>query len=252
MGWDTDCVDLAADLPDECGDTPACAADNPQVCYLPNCEVPGFCNPFLEEPVTGCNDVACCQQVAAIDPACADEDDANGWDVYCAAIANVVCAPAAYPQFTPGTPYDPCFFDPNSPDFIDDIFQPEDVPVWATVQQGSCLTPHGGHGCNKPECCAAICSVDPGCCNDGWDAACANLARSGVVAACESGTTSEGPSPDLTPQVHPSGLQGYQFYTQGGTRGSRLLPAAELDEVWLGAVLSDPTQGIYDFGFSAH
>ncbi|MEE2972581.1 MAG: hypothetical protein VX672_05605, partial [Planctomycetota bacterium] len=61
---------------------------------------------------TGCQDVACCDLVAAFLPECADATSANGWDAFCAATANILCAGTIYDNINPNTPeperYDPC------------------------------------------------------------------------------------------------------------------------------------------------
>ncbi len=41
---------------------------------------------------------------------------------------------------------------------------------------GSCTEPNGTPGCDDEVCCNAVCSVDPFCCNNNWDQACANEA----------------------------------------------------------------------------
>lgn len=38
---------------------------------------------------------------------------------------------------------------------------------------GDCLEPRTDAGCGDPECCAAVCEIDPTCCDWEWDAACA-------------------------------------------------------------------------------
>lgn len=40
------------------------------------------------------------------------------------------------------------------------------------TSEGSCAVAHGGLGCDDPECCAAVCDVDPICCTEGWDGLC--------------------------------------------------------------------------------
>lgn len=49
-----------------------------------------------------------------------------------------------------------------------------------------CLNPHPTPGCNKPLCCDAICTLDPTCCEEAWDASCAAAAvKFCVGTACE-------------------------------------------------------------------
>jgi hypothetical protein len=41
---------------------------------------------------------------------------------------------------------------------------------------GDCRKPHGGTGCEMPECCALVCKANPLCCELAWDQACADAA----------------------------------------------------------------------------
>ena len=41
---------------------------------------------------------------------------------------------------------------------------------------GNCYSANGTPGCSDPQCCAAVCAIDPFCCNNQWDAQCANEA----------------------------------------------------------------------------
>ena len=41
---------------------------------------------------------------------------------------------------------------------------------------GACNVAHGGLGCDNATCCAAICLINPLCCELGWDSACASQA----------------------------------------------------------------------------
>ncbi len=234
----------------QCGDpaTPGCERPAP-TCANP---APGNdtinrteCNPDPggDDAAYGCNDNNCCTQISAIDPTCNDPDSPDGWDVFCAAYANLLCGPTIHDPDAPGL-YDPCFYDETAPDFIIPDFQ----PVYVQFQNGSCVTPHSNPGCNQPECCNAVCLVDPTCCaadNGAWDATCANLVLSGQFASCIIPEPADESSPDLTPFEGPLGLQGYQFYLQGGARAPQLDDYANLGETWLGA------QGGGDTGFSA-
>lgn len=49
--------------------------------------------------------------------------------------------------------------------------------------QGPCCEPHAGPGCESADCAAAVCALDPACCNSDWDARCATEA-SVVCTAC--------------------------------------------------------------------
>jgi hypothetical protein len=232
-----------------------CDPNNPADCNLPapSCTnpLPGTdainrtdCNPDpnADPRPYGCNDVTCCTQVQALDPTCVEEEDTGGWDVYCAAWANLVCAGTIYDPAPDTGPYDPCFFDAAQPSLVVDVFD----PVYGQFQNASCFTQHPGRGCNQPACCNALCLVDPTCCSEGWDSTCANLALSGQFASCVLPPVPDVLSPDLTVQETAQGLQGFQFYTQGGTRAPQLQDLAALGETWKGAVAGGPA------GFSAH
>jgi hypothetical protein len=41
---------------------------------------------------------------------------------------------------------------------------------------GDCRKPHGGTGCEMPQCCEIVCAVNPLCCELAWDQGCADLA----------------------------------------------------------------------------
>jgi len=149
----------------------------------------------------GCADAICCNLVASILPECSDSDSGRGWDLYCAALANIYCFGTIYDSNNPSLPlprrYDPCFVDPNPqpPPPAPQIVQ---NPVFAAViplLQGSCLSPATTAGCNNAACCNAVCLIDPSCCSLSWDSACVlqafNLPECGGVSISE-------PTPDFT------------------------------------------------------
>ena len=49
-------------------------------------------------------------------------------------------------------------------------------PECGAPNAGNCFQPNGTPGCDNAECCEAVCTVDPECCEVGWDQACADLA----------------------------------------------------------------------------
>ncbi len=108
----------------------------------------GDCN--VPDPAgrPGCSDPVCEAIVCALDPFCCD----IAWDGICAneAIANCDCG---------GGPGNPA----------------------CNENAGSCCSANGTPGCNDPECCNAICAIDPFCCDVSWDGICASEAQ----AACE-------------------------------------------------------------------
>ncbi len=206
----------------------------------PPCEAaPAGAPPYFE----GCIDDACCQLVAGTPgfEYCSDyaQPPANtGWDVSCAALANMTCNGTPYdfanpdrPTPGPGFVYDPCFYDAtNPPDFTIAAFD----DVYDFFQLGPCFVAHTERGCREAPCCQAICTVDPACCNATWDVDCANYAISGLIGACPPPPTPEADSPDLTPNETDAGLQGYQFYIQGSRRAQVNVDVVP-GQTWLGA-----------------
>ena len=160
-----------------------CDPNNMQACNVQggNCDPDGLnCNPdpqCVAVPLiceAGCKDVVCCELVTSIRPSCADADQPNGWDVFCAAYANLLCDGTIYDgggSLPPNERYDPCFTDgagnPN-PDF----------ELVVPIVSGSCLEERDTRGCNVAPCCFAVCSLDPVCCQVAWDAGCVQLALS--------------------------------------------------------------------------
>lgn len=230
-----------------------CGPESPWPCNVPapTCDGDGFnCNPDPgdqdadpENTLYGCEDTSCCQLIATIIPVCNDEDAANGWDVICAAYANLLCNGTIYdnvnPTLQPPDRYDPCFIDltdppdPNNPERINPIF----ADVISGLQEG-CFEPHAGRGCSRPICCFTVCSIDPFCCNQEWDQNCVNLARSeSLVNVCFL-PADPGPTPDYAPFDGPDGVDGKQLYIQAG----RADPAGEFagSPAWSGRGLDMP------------
>ncbi|MEE9129435.1 MAG: right-handed parallel beta-helix repeat-containing protein [Phycisphaerales bacterium] len=50
------------------------------------------------------------------------------------------------------------------------------TPHCGAPTAGNCFQPNGTPRCNDAECCEAVCTVDPDCCEVAWDQACADLA----------------------------------------------------------------------------
>ena len=46
---------------------------------------------------------------------------------------------------------------------------------------GNCHAVHATPGCVNPTCCAAVCAIDPTCCNTTWDQDCVNQARTSCL-----------------------------------------------------------------------
>lgn len=135
------------------------------ICIAPNtCPGTGSC--FSQHQSPGCDDPYCCNAVCSFDPDCCT----NRWDGNCTSLAGNLCE--------------------------------KQEPEWNCPCVGSCFTEHGDTpGCEELACCTAVCAQLPGCCTDGWDLACANLARSiccGTV-GCASGCNGSCTVPHDTP-----------------------------------------------------
>ena len=191
----------------------------------------GGCNPAPgddEAARYGCADAACCELVSGINENCNEEDSGEGWDVYCAALANLYCVGSVYTNdnLALASPdrYDPCLstYDPDAaPDQGPGLPTPvagdaESMLVFSNVAPfllGTCFEPHPAPGCSIPACCASICENDPACCSLEWDANCVALTEFyGDV--CEPGEEF-GPTSQFTASVDPATLRtvGQQAYT---------------------------------------
>ena len=100
-----------------------------------------------------CDDSACCDSVCAVDPSCC----VNRWDSYCVAIAIDRCRRGC-----------------------------------GIASAGSCFYPHLTPGCSEAECCEAICTNDPICCEVVWDGTCAQEA----IDTCDPGECGDFPAGD--------------------------------------------------------
>lgn len=96
----------------------------------------GVCEAPLVEP--GCEDFDCCNAVCQVDPFCC----LSSWDQVCGEIASYTCLRNC------GEGRDSCFV--------------------ASSDQGP--------GCDDAACCEQVCTRDPFCCTDEWDAICAETA----------------------------------------------------------------------------
>ena len=187
--WDADCVNLAIELTDKCGEpaTGSClvAHENPNcadaACCNTVCQIdPNCCNVTWDEtcvdwasqycftcgnPRAGsccyqhdgpyCDDRACCEAVCAFDPFCCS----TRWDTVCADLATAPGSLCNLPKCR-------CGF--NGP-----------IPG----QNLSCRSVHITGGCNDFTCCDTVCAVDAFCCNVSWDLTCVQLAVSNCALA---------------------------------------------------------------------
>lgn len=190
-------------------DNQGCNPQNESACNAPGQACPvdppiTGCNPdpgCLAEPdplcEAGCRDVICCNMVAEILPYCDDTELPLGWDLLCAAYANLICDQTIYDAFgnlPADERYDPCFTDGTG--------APNPVFVGvASIISGGCFESHEGHGCNIPGCCFEVCHVDATCCTVAWDAGCVQLAQTPAIAAACVLTPDPGPTPDFKSDV---------------------------------------------------
>ncbi len=111
---------------------------------------------LCDSGVPGCSDAACCEAVCDVDAFCCEV----AWDCQCRSIGI-----QSFPQLC--------------------IECPEPPPCGAP-QAGDCCSPGppGQVGCQVPDCCEAVCAIDPFCCNVQWDNICANQAL-GLCQSCD-------------------------------------------------------------------
>ncbi len=99
-------------------------------------------NCCLPNETPGCDDFACCSIVCAEDDWCCNVE----WDDVCAAWAIIYCDPSACEESAcPG-------------------------------EGGDCCAANGTPGCAPEWCCEYVCDYDSFCCDDAWDAQCAEHA----------------------------------------------------------------------------
>jgi hypothetical protein len=91
-------------------------------------------------PAPACSDFNCCDAICFIDDLCCVDE----WNESCAAFAAVLCADICTSTTCPGA--------------------------------GDCCRVHAGDGCEDELCCLAVCTLEPACCDAGWNATCAALA----------------------------------------------------------------------------
>jgi hypothetical protein len=102
-----------------------------------NCGATGKGSCFVRHRSPGCDDAGCCEAVCAVDPNCC----VFQWDQECANLAPIVCTDCG------------------------------------DITTGSCFEAHGNGACSDPDCCDAVCKVDPFCCSDQWDGVCVSYAE---------------------------------------------------------------------------
>jgi hypothetical protein len=168
---------------------------NPHLAHA-QCGVPQSC--CFAHNGRGCSEPNCCQAICAFDPFCCSTQ----WDAQCAALAQANCgvcgvgcgSPAAgtccAPKTTPACSNAPCCTIICAQDAFCCDGQWDQFCAATALQfcgvcadpcgeaaQDDCCVPHQAPGCNNPDCCEGLCTVDPFCCDVQWDAKCAFAAQ---------------------------------------------------------------------------
>ena len=149
----------------------------------------------------GCDSAPCCLAVCTIDPTCCTAS----WDAGCVAFANDSCvgycgaaasgscfAAHANPSCDVGSCCAAvCVIDPfccatawDSTCAQTAGFAGPGTPGTCGITPDSCFVPHIQGACNDTSCCNAVCSIDPTCCSQSWDALCVFTAEKICQAGC--------------------------------------------------------------------
>ncbi len=212
ISWDLPCVDLVPSVCEGCGEP-----------FSGNC--------LAAHSSPGCNNAVCCDIVCAIDQYCCN----TSWDDTCVAIATSACSlppvcnnpdsrSCFISSFVPGctNPNNNCCksicetWDQYCCDVRWDAICANEAIISSKLELGFCRVPpavpgqgdcsevHEENGCANYQCSAAVCSLRPVCCTEGWDADCVELVPYVCVArtSCEDGNDLD---PLLSPfLVHPT------------------------------------------------
>jgi hypothetical protein len=156
----------------------------------------------LPHPTPGCDDIACCEQVCSVVPSCCSEE----WDDFCAQLGDELCvgycgAAASGtcfgPHLTPSCDTSACcdfvcLLDP----FCCQESWDTNCAVIASLQcettpgecgpgaVGDCFEPHANGACNDTQCCEAVCTISPQCCDVVWDFICVFVAEDACLVDC--------------------------------------------------------------------
>jgi hypothetical protein len=181
VNWDALCAGSAFTVCGQCGDADAGSA-------------------FVPNGSPGCTDADCCEAVCVVDSYCC----LSSWDSICVGEALEICAGCGDPES--GSPWESngstgcadaeccalvCAIDPYCCETTWDAICAEEATVecagCGTTEAGSCFVAHvsGATGCDDSDCCAAVCSVDPYCCENTWDGICAGEAVNACPGWCE-------------------------------------------------------------------
>ncbi len=164
-----------------------------EACEGDPCGAPASGDCCVNNGTPGCDDAACCESVCARDPFCCTD----AWDGLCAgeaaSDANCDCA--------------------------------------VDTGCGNCSQAIGVPGCSDSECAAAVCSVDPFCCDVAWDGICVGEACEEPACGC---TTEACPPPpnDSCSNAQPiSGTDVYFFDTANATTDGLTHPDCNFSQV---------------------
>ena len=169
LEWDAACVEKALETCARCGEA-------------------NSGNPYQANGTPGCSDFECCEAVCAIDAFCCSTE----WDTFCAEKAITNCtncgddeAGSPYQQHDAGSDDRSCCDQVCSTDsFCCDIAWDAACVTTAVrlcagcgdEEAGSPFLFNGTPGSDDAECCVAVCSNDPYCCEIEWDNSCAFIA----------------------------------------------------------------------------
>lgn len=145
----------------------------------------------------GCEDPTCVEQVCETFPFCCTFPS---WFDFCSSQAQMVCDACNEPGVCGNGIIDAvdevCDIDDIETTCLDEGFDggtigclPDCSDIDLTGCQmfgGDCCEPHGGTGCDDPECTEAVCAADPFCCSVSWDGLCSGAANT-VCATCGPG-----------------------------------------------------------------
>jgi hypothetical protein len=181
-----DCPPFAWALPMETIWPNVLAAIEKAGCTPQVCECPESDHNCFTEGGPGCTDPKCCELVCKLDPFCCT----SGWDALCVTLAIELCDGCGDP-FSGDccTEHDTPFCDDRDcceRICMDDAFCCEIAWDALCVEAAlanplcNCICPESNHncfttgdpGCTSKECCAAVCVIDPFCCEVAWDPLC--------------------------------------------------------------------------------
>ena len=183
-----------------------CADEALAICAV--CSASGECGEggccFIESSSPGCSDEACCEAVCLVDPVCCE----IAWDATCAELALRNCTAVCPGDTNDDAKVDvqdltavlldwgmsgvlPTDVDPDCVVGVGDLTVV--VLGWGeclsdtgcgSSDAGDCMSANGTPYCADAVCCAAVCDVDPFCCEVEWDQICANQAATMCADGC--------------------------------------------------------------------